>query len=348
MSASSTYSNVIFANQFYLFKNHLIKVVFGIFFLIIFSFVPYDIYKEYSKQIMIVVVVMLVVTLFISSSIKGAKRWLDLGFMNFQPSDFAKIALFIHLAALLEKKGDDLKDLKKGFMPALFWIFVTSGLILAQPNISTGAILLLISFILLFVAGSRFKHIFTTLTLSVIATNIAAFIFPHSRGRLISFYNSLQTGDSINIQVHQAILGLGSGGIFGVGFGHSSQRNLFLPEAYGDFIFAILGEETGFIGSIIVLFVYLIIFFLGIIIAKNAKDKFGQLLAFAISLSFITYAFVNAAVASGLIPTTGLPLPFISYGGTSLTILCISMGILINIGLSKDRQEDSNIVVQQA
>lgn len=346
LSASSTYSSAIFSNQFHLFKSHLIKVVFGIFFMIIFSFVPYDIYKIYSKQILIIVIVMLVATLLISNSIKGARRWLDLGIMNFQPSDFAKLALFIHLAALLERKGEEIKDFKLGFGPALFWVLLTSTLILAQPNISNGAILLLISFIILFIAGARLKHIFSAVSLSTIAAKFAAFIFPHSRGRIMTFINSLQTGKDINVQVHQAILGLGSGGLMGVGFGHSSQRNLFLPEAYGDFIFAILGEETGYIGAMIVLFLYLAIFFFGIVIAKNAKDKFGQFLAFAISLSFVIYAFINAAVASGLIPTTGLPLPFISYGGTSLTIICISMGILVNIGLSNASVVHTNLETQ--
>jgi cell division protein FtsW len=168
-------------------------------------------------------------------------------------------------------------------------------------------------------------------------------LFTHSRGRILTFINSMQHGGQINDQVRQALLGLGSGGIWGVGFGHSSQRNLFLPEAYGDFIFAILGEERGFIGASVVLFIYLALFICGIIIAKNAKDKFGQLLGTGISLSFIIYALVNTAVASGLIPTTGLPLPFISYGGSSLIIISVSIGILINIGLSNIEEVVPNL-----
>jgi len=138
---------------------------------------------------------------------------------------------------------------------------------------------------------------------------------------------------------------LGSGGILGVGIGHSQQSNLFLPEAYGDFIFAILGEETGFIGSVIVLILFLVIFIAGILIAKKAKDEFGQLLAFGITFSIIMYAFVNIAVATGLFPTTGLPLPFISYGGTSLLFLCISVGILINIAISNSINEKKQLGV---
>ncbi len=150
----------------------------------------------------------------------------------------------------------------------------------------------------------------------------------------------MSDGGDLNIQVKQALYGLGSGGLTGVGIGNSKQNNLFLPEAYGDFIFAILGEEMGFIGSVIVLLSYLILFAAGILIAKKAKDRFGQLLAFGITFSITIYAFVNVAVTTGLFPTTGLPLPFISYGGTSIIFLSISVGILINIAIMNWKREN--------
>jgi len=147
--------------------------------------------------------------------------------------------------------------------------------------------------------------------------------------------------------VKQSLYSLGSGGIFGVGAGNSMQNNLFLPEAYGDFIFAILGEEMGFIGTMIVLSGFLVFFFTGILISKKSKDKFGQLLAFGITLSITAYAFVNVAVTTGLLPTTGLPLPFISFGGTSLFFLGISVGILINIALSNIKHETGTMIIQK-
>ena len=164
-------------------------------------------------------------------------------------------------------------------------------------------------------------------------------LFSHSRNRILTFIISLNTGSDINIQVKQAMLGLGSGGLLGVGIWHSRQSNLFLPEAYGDFIFAIFGEEMGFIGSILLLICFLALFIAGLLIAKKTKDKFGQLLAFGIIFSIIIYAFVNVAVSIGLAPTTGIPLPFISYGGTALIFMCISIGILINIALSNNLKE---------
>ena len=158
-------------------------------------------------------------------------------------------------------------------------------------------------------------------------------IFEHSRTRILTFVKSIFYGGGINDQVNQALLALGSGGLFGQGIGNGKQSNLFLPESYGDFIFAIIGEELGFIGAVVLLFGYFLIFLAGLIIAKKAKDTFGQILAFGISFSIITNALINIAVTTGIFPTTGVPLPFISYGGTSIIITCISVGILVNIAV---------------
>jgi cell division protein FtsW len=302
--------------------------------------IPYEIYKNYCKPAMIGITLVLIITLFIAPSIKGAGRWINLGFVSFQPADIARLLLLIHLAFMLDDKQDKLDDLHHAFIPMFIWVIVISSLIILQPNISTGLLLVLISLTVLYVGGARIKHVLSSLVLFFTAGGIAAMIYPHSRERILSFINSLQNGSDINLQVKQAIYGLGSGGLFGVGVGNSMQSNLFLPEAYGDFIFAILGEELGFIGVVFVLLSYLILFIVGILIAKKAKDRFGQLLAFGITISIITYAFVNVAVTTGMLPTTGLPLPFISYGGTSLVFLCIGIGILINIALSNQKRDD--------
>ena len=334
MSASSTYSVIRFDSVFHLFNSHLFKVLIGLLFMILFSFIPYEIYKDVSKPLMFLVAAVLLVTLFIAPSIKGAGRWLNLGIISIQPADIARLVLLIHLAVLLEEKNDLLEDFRHGFVPLLIWIMIVSTLIILQPNFSTGILIILISMTVLYVGDAKVKYIFSSLTVLFALGLIAAMIYPHSRARILAFVSSLVNGGDINLQVKQAMYSLGSGGLFGVGVGNSMQSNLFLPEAYGDFIFAILGEELGFVGASFVLFSYLVLFVSGILIAKKAKDKFGQLLAFGITVSIITYAFVNVAVTTGLVPTTGLPLPFISYGGTSLLFLCISVGILINIALS--------------
>jgi len=342
MSASSTYSVFKFESVFHLFNSHLFKVGLGILFMILFCFVPYELYKGLSKWALIAAAVVLVITLIFAPNIKGAARSLDLGIVSLQPAHIAQLLLIIHLAVLLEDKTNLIDNFRHGFMYLFIWVILISGLIMIQPNISNGILLIMISLTIMYVGGARLKHIFVSLISVITAGGFAALIYPHSRERIFSFVSSIQNGGDINLQVKQALYSLGSGGITGVGVGNSMQNNLFLPEAYGDFIFAILGEELGFIGAVLVLVSFFALFIAGIMVAKKAKDRFGQILAFGITLSIVTYAFVNIAVTTGLLPTTGLPLPFISYGGTSLLFLCISVGILINIALSNEAKNNSD------
>jgi cell division protein FtsW len=281
----------------------------------------------------------LILTLFLAPNIKGAGRFINLGVITFQPADVAKLILIIHLAVMIDEKGELIKDFNQGFRYLFLWIVVISGLIFAQPNVSNGLLILVTGLAILYVGGAKLINILSSSLFCAVSGGIIAMLFSHSRGRILTFIESIRHGGEANIQVKQAVLGLGSGGLLGVGIGHSMQSNLFLPEAYGDFIFAIFGEETGFIGSIFLLICFLALFIAGLLIAKKTKDKFGQLLAFGIIFSIVIYAFVNIAVSVGLIPTTGLPLPFISYGGTSLIFLCISIGILINIALTNASKE---------
>lgn len=334
LSASSTYSALRFHNNLYrLFSAHIIRVLIAIFFLILFSAIPYDLYKIYSKKIIMGAAGLLVLTLFIAPNVKGAGRWINLGFFSFQPSEIAKFMLIVHLAYLIEAKGDELKDYKQGFMYPLIWILVITGLIFIQPNVSTSLVVATIAFTILFIGGAKLTHIFSTVGLAGIAAFCFMMMFSHSRARILTFAHSFGSGSEINLQVAQGKIALGSGGFLGLGLGQSRQSDLFLPEAYGDFIFSILGEELGFLGVLIVLLMYFVIFFAGIIIAKNAKDRFGQLLAFGISFTIIISAFINAAVVTGIFPTTGIPLPFISYGGTSIIFMCGAAGVVVNIAL---------------
>ena len=345
MSASSTYSVIKFDNVFYLFNSHLFKVFLGIGAVILFAFIPYEYYRRLSKPLIILTTILLFVTLLFAPDIKGAGRWLNLGIISIQPADIAKLALIVHLAVLLEAKASLLDDYKNGFLYFFIWIMVISGLIMLQPNISSGIMLIIISLVVVYAGGAKFKHIVVSMLISGAVIGAAAMIFPHSRSRIFTFVNSITSGGDLNFQVKQALYSLGSGGIFGVGIGNSMQSNLFLPEAYGDFIFAILGEEFGLIGSIAVLMAYLVFLGCGILVAKKSKDMFGQLLAFGITISIVFYAFVNVAVTTGVFPTTGLPLPFISYGGTSLIFLCISVGILINIAFTNHLRQNGIVHV---
>ncbi len=332
LTASGTYSMSKFNNLYFLFKSHLWKVVAALIMMIICSYIPYDKYRTHSKKLLYIIIGFLILTFILGAKVKGAQRWIDFGFIQFQPSEAAKIILIMHIAMMIERMGDDLKKFKEGFIFPLIWIGIVSGLVIIQPNVSTSIIIATTSFALLFVAGAKMKHIAAIIVPAGAAIGLVMMLLRHSRERVLTFANSLITGSDINIQVKQAKIALGSGGVFGIGLGHSRQSDLFLPESYGDFIFSILGEELGFLGTVLVLFLFLVLFATCLVIAKKAQDKFGQLLVLGLGLNIITSAFINACVVTGLIPTTGITLPFISFGGTSIIIFAVSIGIIVNVG----------------
>ncbi len=338
MSASSAVSESKFNDVFYLFNSHVYKVAAGIILMIIFAVIPYEFYKKISKPAIFIIAGLLFYVLFAGANLKGAGRWISLGSFSFQPAEAAKLILVMHLAVLIDKKGMMIKEYKSGFLFLFIWVIVISGLVVLQPNLSNGILLVVISLVVLYVGGARLKHIAVSSFFSFLIAGGAVMAFEHSRSRILNFVKGVSDGSSV-YQVNQSVLSLGSGGIFGVGIGNSRQGKLFVPEAYGDFIFAILGEELGFIGSIFITAIFITIFCCGVIIAKRTKDVFGQLLAFGISLTIVTYFLVNIGITTGLMPTTGLPLPFISYGGTSIIFLCISVGILLNIALVQSKFE---------
>lgn len=339
-SASGTYSAVKFDSVYVLFKSHLWKVIIAFMTLVIFASIPYENYKKYSKNMLIGVILILLLTLIIAPKVKGAARWIDLGFIQFQPSELAKIILVMHLASMIERKDELIQDFKKGFLMTLVWVGLVAGLVLIQPNVSTSALIVLLAFAVLFVGGAKIKHVFGTLGAAAAFGGTIMMIFSHSRERVLGFVNSVLNGGDLNIQVKQAKIALGSGGVLGVGLGHSRQSDLFLPESYGDFIFSILGEELGLIGTLGILFIYLSIFTIGLIIAKRADDKFGQLLGFGLSFNIVFSAFINAGVVVGILPTTGMTLPFISFGGTSIIIFAMSVGIIINIAMQTSKKQE--------
>ncbi|MCS7053430.1 MAG: FtsW/RodA/SpoVE family cell cycle protein [Ignavibacterium sp.] len=339
LTASSSYSEFNKSDSFFLFKKHLAKVLLALLALMIGAIIPYEFYRYLSKYLMISIVIILILTVIMNSGKKGAERWFSIWGFEFQPVDIAKVILIIHLANLLDKKDEYLDNLKIGYLPLIFWILIVSGLIIIQPNISNAILIFLTSMILIYVGGAPTKYVFGTLSIFGISATLVALTFTHSKTRIETYINALISGEPINLQVLQALVSLGSGGIFGLGVGDSKQNNLFLPEAYGDFIFSILGEQFGLIGALMVIMIYLTVTLSGVIIAKKVKDKFGQMLAFGIAIQIGLYAMVNMAVNVGLFPTTGLPLPFISYGGTSIVFNSAAVGILINIGISNYLKE---------
>lgn len=339
-SASSAFALDKFQDSNYLFKQHLIKVVFSIVIIFVIARIDYIHLENVSKPLIWISIVLLVFTLFSGKGpIKGASRWINLGPLSFQPSEFARYSIIIYVALLLSKKKDYMDLLYRGYLPVLFYVLCITGLILIQPNFSMAMIIFSSCMVMIFVSEAKRKHIVLTLA----ALIPFAVIFVLSKDYImerLSSYSEYKSGGSSSYQLQQALIGFGNGGLFGIGPGNSNQREFFLPEAHGDFIFSIIGEEYGFIGTMIILSLYFTIMVRGYRVAKETKDDFGKYLAFGITTLITLTALVNMSVASGVIPTTGITLPLVSYGGTSIIFTAAAVGVLLNISSHRDEIDE--------
>ncbi|MBL7999816.1 MAG: cell division protein FtsW [Candidatus Kapabacteria bacterium] len=331
-SASATFADVKFGSSEQLFYQHLIRVIIALVIMIVMSRIDYHHLREFTRPLMVVSLLLLLYVKFGGVAAKGATRWVNFGFISFQPSELAKFALLIHVSRLLADKKEKIVNFKEGILPPLIWICIVCGLIALQPNFSTSFVVFLLSLTLIILAGAQKKHLLALGATGVIAGGIFAIGAEYRMKRLLAYFGSEQTANSpVVYQLQQALLAFGNGGFLGVGPGQSRQRDWFLPEPYGDFIFSIVGEEYGYLGVILILMGFGIVLWRGVVAARFAPDTFGFLLASGITLTLCFYAFINAGVNCGLLPTTGLPMPFVSYGGTSILFSAAAVGILLNI-----------------
>jgi cell division protein FtsW len=336
-SASSTRAFEKMGSSEALMVKHAIKVLLGFAAIFVFMNIDYKKYKKYTKPVLVGSIALLVLTLALGGEVKGATRWLRFGGLGLQPSEFAKYALIFHLCVLIAEKKDRIKEFKTGFIPMMIWIGLVTALVLLQPNFSNGAMIFAISLVMLFVGRAKLSHV--ALTFTALAPVLIAYMLsaPYRMKRIMGFIGfSDETGAKVNHQLWQGIIGFGNGGLFGVGMGESKQRDYFLPESFGDFVFSIVGEEYGLIGTLFMLSLFLIILLRGFKIAKHAQDDFGRTLAIGITSSITLYALINAAVTLGILPTTGLPMPFVSYGGSSMLFSSMAVGVLLNISSQTD------------
>jgi cell division protein FtsW len=253
-----------------------------------------------------------------------------LGFIRFQVSDLARVALILWLAVKIEQVGERIKE-PKIFMQLILHICLVCLLIMLEPNFSTAALTGCICVCMLFIAGARMSHMGGLLLLALPVAVAAMIMAPYRMHRIVDFVHSSGSQKGFGYQAYQALLGLGHGGALGVGLGQGEQKYLFLPEPHTDFVFSILGEEIGFIGLLVVFVLFGILLYRGVRIALRAPDRMGQIMAFGFTFMIGLYVILHTSVNTSLIPTTGVPLPFISYGGMSLIFTMSSMGILINI-----------------
>ncbi|MDP4088074.1 MAG: stage V sporulation protein E [Bacillota bacterium] len=337
-SASAWTSGIKYGDDMYFLKRQLMWAVIGIIVMIVLMGIDYHKLKRITGIAMIATIPLLL-AVFAFPAINGARRWIPLGFANLQPSEIAKYVVVLYLAKSMDYKGEKIKSFIYGVAPYLLISGFYAGLVLAEKNLSICSVIMIVTFILLFVAGARAWHTFGIVTpIGLLAGIFLIFSADYRRARLLSFLDPWKDASGDGYQLIQSLLALGSGGIWGLGLGQSRQKCYYMPEPHNDFIFAIIGEELGLIGCIFLIMLFVIFVWRGIRTAINAKDTYGTLLATGITSIIAVQAIINIAVVTGSMPVTGVPLPFISYGGSSLVINLAAMGVLLNIS----RQSSSN------
>ncbi len=341
-SASVVMSRTVAGQNNYYFFTQLAAAGIGLVLLFIFSKIDYRFWAKVSPFLLILSVILLIVVFLpgIGFSHNGASRWINLGFTSLQPSEPIKLALILFLAAWFEKKGSELRDLTRGTLPFLLIVGVIAGLILFQPDMGTASVIVSTAGIMFFAAGASLTHVGALILTGAAGVWGLIIAAPYRMARLTTFMNPSADSTGAGYQIRQALVAIGSGGIFGLGFGRSRQKFNYLPEAATDSIFAIISEEMGLIRSGLIIFVILLFVLRGYKIAKEAPDTFAKLAAVGITTWVAAQSFINILAILGLMPLTGVPLPFISYGGTSLVMLLAACGILLNI--SKHAVEGGN------
>ena len=333
-SASSMVAETRHGSMLYYFNKQLLWVFISILMLLGISKFDYRKLKKKDIPIILIGISLLMLTLLFvfGTRINHSVRWYSVGgFFSFQPSEFAKLSLIIYFAYYLSSRGKKLENFKEGLLPLMIVLGLVVGLIFLQPDLSTSLTIVLITGSMLFISQAKLKHLLA-IALSVVPVVVLMMtINPYQRGRFTHWLQSFGDPLGATYQIRQSLIGLGQGGWFGAGIAQSKQKFAFTPELHTDFIFSIIGEEFGFIGATIVLLLFLIILIRGMRVAMKTRDPFAKFLAAGITLNIIFYAFINISVASMLLPATGLPMPFISYGGSHLLFLGVSAGLLLNI-----------------
>jgi len=335
-SASVFWSQVKYGESERMLLSHALKVFLGLVAMFIGIKLDYHKAQRFTKLALLLAIGLLAVTLVMGGEAKGASRWLRYGSMGIQPSEFAKYALLFHLAALIAVKGELVRDFKHGFVPIIIWIALVTMLVMIQPNFSMGAMIFGLGLLMLFIGHAKLTHILVLFAVVVPLLALYMWSAQYRQVRMMDFFQGHHGSGLHNYQLQQGIYGFANGGIFGVGPGESKQRDLFLPESYGDFVFSIVGEEYGFLGTMFVMLMFLIFVLRGFKIAQHAEDAFGRYVAIAITCAISLYALVNAGVTLGILPTTGLPMPFVSYGGSSMVFSAFAVGVLLNISSRTD------------
>lgn len=332
-SASAVWADYKFNDSFYFAKRQLLFAGVGIAAMFIVMNVEYWTWRKFAGALLIFCFILLILVLIpgIGTVRNGSRSWIGVGAFSIQPSEFMKLAMIAFLAKFLSDNQKNVTSFKKGLLPSLALVFLAFGLIMLQPDLGTGTVMVGTCLVMIFIAGARISH-FIGLGLLGIAGFIGLIASaPYRIQRITSFLDPWQDPQGSGFQIIQSLYAIGPGGLLGLGLGQSRQKFFYLPEPQTDFIFAILAEELGFIGGTFVLLLFALLLWRGIRIALGAPDLFGSLLAVGIVAMIAIQAMINIGVVTGLMPVTGITLPFLSYGGSSLTLVLLAVGVLLNI-----------------
>ncbi len=337
-SASCINAMENYKDSMYFLKRHLIFLVLGLGAATVAMAYDYRQWQPYARIWVMVCVFMLILVLIphIGKESYGARRWFKLGIFNFQPSEMAKLAIIMYTADFLSRKGEGIRDFWKGFVPPIMVMGIICALTVKQPDLGTTVETAFVVISMLFVGGARLRHLGMIVLAAIPVVIYLVVKEPYRMARIAAFINPWQDSQGIGFQLTQSQIALGSGGFFGVGLGHSQQKLFYLPAAHTDFILSIIGEELGLCGAAAIIVLFGTFIWLGTRIIRQTSNAFGYYLGFGIILMLGLQAMVNVGVSIGAFPTKGLPLPFISYGGSALIFHMMAIGFILNIAKSAD------------
>ncbi|HDP67158.1 MAG TPA: putative lipid II flippase FtsW [Candidatus Marinimicrobia bacterium] len=340
-SASSSLAAAKFNDPGFYMRGHFIRLVSGFLVGLFFLRLNYHHLEKFAFWLVLLAMLTLILTLIINRTGNSATaRWLQLGPFRFQPSELAKFALIVYLASFFDRHQQDIDNFRKGFLPPAIIMTVMMVLIVIEPDFSTGAVIAFISILIMIIAGTKLVYLSPFAGLFIIFSIITVIRSPYKMRRILSAFSNEADLQGAGYQINQSLITLGNGGFWGRGLAGSVEKNLFLPEPHTDFVFSVAGEEFGFIGALFLMVLFLALFIRGIQISIRSATVFGNLVGSGLALSMFIYVLANVGVVTGILPVTGLPLPFLSYGGSAMLYNFACIGILLNISktmISKEK-----------
>ena len=331
-SASVVQSFENTGDTYYYFQHQLLwGVIVGLVAMFVFTRIPYEKYKKLGAAMLVTIFALLVLVLILGRELGGSRSWIFIGTFSFQPTELIKLLFVLYLAVWFEKRQRQVTSFREGFLPFLVLLAAIAMFIALQPDLGTMGVILLTAVVVFYEAGGKLSHILSLLVASIAGLFLMLKMFPHAAQLFTAFLHPELDPQGVGYQINQAVMALGSGGFFGLGLGNSRQKFNYLPEASGDSIFAIIGEELGFVFALILIALFVLIAIRGFRIARQTEDVFGKLVAAGITAWIVFQAFFNIAGILNLIPFSGIPLPLISYGGSAMVVTLAALGILLNI-----------------